>query len=192
MRLILGIGNPGRQYEQTRHNIGWVALDEFARRHGDGSWNDRFKSSVAEIRIDGDKVLLLKPQTFVNASGEALQAAMAFLKVPLVEVLVVTDDLALPFGQLRLRPSGSSGGHNGLKDIEARIGKEYARLRIGIGAVPPGWDQVGWVLGRFPPEEEAQLPAVAARAAEGILDWVRNGVTAACRVNVNPEPPIRP
>ena len=190
MRVILGIGNPGAEYDGTRHNAGFGALAEFARRQGVSSWSRRWESQVAEwsapTELGGGKVLLIKPQTYVNLSGGPAQAALAFLKLAPADLLVVVDDLNLPLGQLRLRGEGSAGGHNGLKDIEARIGKAYPRLRLGIGPLPVDADQVGWVLGRYAPDERVIADAMTARAVDAIIGWLREGVTAACLVNRPP------
>lgn len=190
MRVILGIGNPGTEYDGTRHNAGFAALVEFARRQGISDWSRRWDARVAEwlapAELGGGKVLLIKPQTYVNLSGGPAQAALAFFKLEPTALLVVVDDLNLPLGQLRLRGEGSAGGHNGLKDIEARIGKGYPRLRLGIGPLPPGADQVGWVLGRYTPDERSVAEAMTVRAADAITGWLREGVTAACSVNRPP------
>jgi PTH1 family peptidyl-tRNA hydrolase len=191
MRVILGIGNPGAEYDGTRHNAGFAALAEFARRHGIGDWARRWDARVADWRapdaLGGDRVLLIEPRTYVNLSGGPAQAALAFFKLVPSDLLVVVDDLNLPLGQLRLRGEGSAGGHNGLKDIEARIGKGYARLRLGIGPLPADADQVGWVLGRYAPAERAVAEAMTLRAADAIAAWLRDGVAAACTVN---RPPV--
>lgn len=207
MRCVLGIGNPGSTYDGTRHNLGFAVVDEIARRHGCTDWQRKWSSLVCAWRLpqtlipaDGDDhALLIKPQTFVNLSGEAVQAVLAFHKISASDVLVVVDDLTLPLGDLRLRPDGSAGGHNGLRDIEARLGKTYPRLRIGMGPLPPGADQVGFVLGRFAPDDRATAEKTVAKAADCALSWVRDGVVVACRYNgplvpppVKPKPPARP
>lgn len=193
MRVILGIGNPGTEYDGTRHNAGFAAVAEFARRHGVSSWSRRWESQVAEwsapAELGGGKVLLIKPQTYVNLSGGPAQAALAFYKLLPADLLVVVDDLNLPLGQLRLRGEGSAGGHNGLKDIEARIGKAYPRLRLGIGPLPADADQVGWVLGRYAPDERVIAEAMTERAVSAIAGWLREGVTAACSINRPPAAP---
>lgn len=190
MRVILGIGNPGAEYDGTRHNAGFATLAEFARRQGINDWSRRWDARVAEwlapAELGGGKVLLIKPQTYVNLSGGPAQAALAFYKLMPADLLVVVDDLNLPLGQLRLRGEGSAGGHNGLKDIEARIGKAYPRLRLGIGPLPVEADQVGWVLGRYAPEERTVAEVMTARAVDAISGWLREGITAACSVNRPP------
>ena len=193
MRVLLGIGNPGREYEGTRHNIGFMVLDELARRAGATGFerHKKWQAQLAEWhlpeRLGGDKALLLKPQTYVNLSGKTAQGALAFHKLKPDAMLVVVDDLNLPLGTLRLRGSGSSGGHNGLKDIETRIGREYPRLRIGIGA--PGGDQVGHVLGRFAPDERDDVDLAIRKAADCCERWLADGVQAAMQMNGPLHPP---
>jgi len=195
MRIVLGIGNPGREYERTRHNVGFLVIDELARRHAVTAWQNRWKSDVADWRLPatlgGDRALLIKPRTFVNLSGEAAQAALAFHKVPPADLLVVVDDINLPLGTLRLRDTGSAGGHNGLRDIEARIGPVYPRLRLGVGAPKPGADQIGHVLGGFAPDEQVDAEAMVRKAADCVEAWIRDGVTVACSFNgpLRPPPP---
>jgi peptidyl-tRNA hydrolase, PTH1 family len=203
MRVILGIGNPGTQYERTRHNAGFLVLDALAQRHGLRGWNKRWNSLVCDWHVPaalgGDRALLVKPQTFVNLSGESAQAVLAFHKLQPADLLVVVDDINLPLGTLRLRPDGSAGGHNGLKDIEARLGKAYPRLRLGIGR--PAHDQVDHVLGTFTTEEQADLAAMIGKAVDCIEGWMKEGVAVACRFNgparpvpsphpAPPEPPV--
>lgn len=133
MWLIAGLGNPGPAYARQRHNAGFMALDAIARAQGAGAWADKYKSALARATIAGETCLLAKPQTFMNRSGESLQAIMAFHKIPPERVLVLHDELDLPLGKLRLKQGGGHGGHNGLRSIDAAVGKEYWRLRIGIG-----------------------------------------------------------
>jgi PTH1 family peptidyl-tRNA hydrolase len=192
VRIILGIGNPGPAYAGTRHNVGFEVIDALAARHGAGPFSRRHQAEVATWRRDDGPVLLVKPETFVNASGEAAQALMAFHKVSPAELLVVVDDLNLPLGTLRLRPDGGAGGHNGLRDIEARIGQAYPRLRVGIGApVGPGEAQVAHVLGRWNEAERADLPLMLGKAADCIERWLLAGMGAACAFNgpLRPAPP---
>ena len=195
MRIVLGIGNPGREYERTRHNIGFLVIDELARRHDVGAWQNKWKSDVADWRLPpvlgGDRALLIKPRTYVNLSGEAAQAALAFHKALPADLLVVVDDINLPLGTLRLRDAGSAGGHNGLRDIEARLGQAYPRLRVGVGAPKSGADQVGHVLGGFAPDEQADAEAAVRKAADCVEAWIRDGVTVACSFNgpLRPPPP---
>lgn len=186
MRVILGIGNPGAEYQDTRHNCGFLVLDQLAQRHRLDGWSKRWSSLVASWpqAPGAGPAVLVKPQTFVNVSGEALQAVMAFYKLPLSEVLVVVDDLNLPLGTLRVRANGSAGGHNGLRDIEARLGPGYPRLRLGIGRPMAGdATQIAHVLGRFQAEEHDSLRVMIKRAAECVEAWCAGGMEATSRFN---------
>src|SRR5947209_6789165 len=153
MRLVVGLGNPGARYARNRHNIGFVRADAAARRYGFSAWRDRFKGELAEGTLVGEKRLLLKPQTFMNDSGEAVLAAMSFYKIRPEEVLVIHDELDLRPGKVRVKRGGGSAGHNGLRSIDALIGPDYWRLRIGIGH--PGIKELvhPYVLQNFPAEE---------------------------------------
>jgi PTH1 family peptidyl-tRNA hydrolase len=196
VRIVLGIGNPGGTYAGTRHNCGFLVIDELARRAAITSWHQRFHGEAATWHSPQGPVLLLKPGTYVNASGEAAQAAMAFHKVAPAELLVAVDDIHLPLGSLRLRETGSAGGHNGLKDIEARIGPAYPRLRLGIGSpAGTGQQQIDHVLGRFTESELPDVQAMVAKACDAIGAWLAHGCAAAARFNGPlrpPPPPPRP
>ncbi|MBA3707512.1 MAG: aminoacyl-tRNA hydrolase [Planctomycetes bacterium] len=196
MRLIVGIGNPGKEYDGTRHNLGFAVIDELARRHHLSSWSTKWSARVCEWQpteaLGADKALLVKPQTYVNKSGETVQSILGFFKAPVSDLLVVVDDLNLAFGHLRLRADGSAGGHNGLRNIEALIGNHYPRLRLGMGPLPPGADQIGFVLTGFPPEQRTEAEGMIRKAADCVECWMREGVAVACRFNgplVRPEPP---
>ena len=191
MKLVLAIGNPGPEYAGTRHNIAWDVVDRLHARLRGGAWRRRFDSDVAEVEDAGARALLLKPRTYVNLSGGPAQAALAFHQAPPADLLVVSDDLHLDLGDLRLRAEGSAGGHNGLKDIIARIGPGFPRLRVGVGRMPPGFDQVAFVLGRFAEEQRADAAAGAEKAAEAVRAWLHEGVAVACRFNgpLRPPPP---
>ena len=192
MKVILGIGNPGRQYDRTRHNLGFMVIDELAARAGITSWRERWDGLVAEWRSAAGVVLLVKPMTYVNLSGQVAQAALAFHKILPSDLLVVVDDLNLPLGALRLRPEGSAGGHNGLRDIEARLGKAYPRLRMGMGPLPPGADQVGFVLAPFPTDQMTTVTAQVRQAADCATSWLAEGCAVACRFNGPSLPPPAP
>lgn len=196
MRVILGIGNPGREYDGTRHNLGFTVVDTLARRHGTSFGHEkRFQADLATWESPAGRVLLVKPRTYVNLSGETAQSLLAYHKLPVADLLVLVDDLNLPTGHLRLRADGSAGGHNGLKDIAARLGPAYPRLRLGCGPLPPGGDQVGFVLGGFRPEERADAEKMVGKAADAAEAWVRDGVAIACRFNgplVAPPPREKP
>ncbi|HVT90733.1 MAG TPA: aminoacyl-tRNA hydrolase [Tepidisphaeraceae bacterium] len=193
MKLVVGLGNPGSEYVGTRHNVGWEAIDRLAQRWGWISRSGEFEK-VARSKFDGlamdgvvsvhsggtEKVLLLKPTTYMNLSGRSVQAAMGFYQVPPTEVIVVLDDLALPCGKLRIRANGSSGGHNGLKDIERMLGtSEYPRLRIGIDAPPPPIAGKDYVLGRFSSEQRQKIEPALDRSAAAIITWIEEGITPA-------------
>jgi len=176
MHLIVGLGNPGREYAQTRHNVGFMVLARLAQRHGlDAvSVKTRFHSQTIEGMIQGHKVLLLTPMTYMNRSGMAVAEAARFYKVPMEKMLVVVDDVALPCGRLRLRGEGSAGGHNGLLDIERALGgANFPRLRIGIDS-PGRIAQRDYVLGKFTPQQwELVAPAID-RACECIESWLEH------------------
>ncbi len=182
MRLIVGLGNPGIEYERTRHNAGFMALDRLAQKHRLDFANQsktKFHSLLLDATIAGEKCLLQKPITYMNRSGLAVGEAATFYKIEPVDVLIVVDDLALPVGQLRLRGEGSAGGHNGLTDIERALGtNNYRRLRIGID--PPGrFSQIDYVLGRFTPEQMDKLDPALDRAVDCIECWINDGLAKA-------------
>ncbi|HET9014371.1 MAG TPA: aminoacyl-tRNA hydrolase [Thermomicrobiaceae bacterium] len=177
--MIAGLGNPGRKYAGTRHNIGFLVVDELARRLPRGENRRRFDSQLTETSTPGARVVLLKPETFMNLSGNAVSAAARWYRVPPERVLLVHDDMDLPFGQLRLRPGGSSGGHNGVTSVIQQLGTErIPRLRIGIGRPELG-TTISYVLNRFTRDEERALPDVVANAADAALSWERDGIEVA-------------
>ena len=158
--LIVGLGNSGAKYAGTRHNAGFDALDWAARRWGIRVDRARFDALTGTGEAAGHKVLLLKPQTFMNLSGQAVGKAAAFYKVPAQNVIVLFDDISLAPGRLRLRKAGSAGGHNGVKSIISQIGQEFPRVKIGVGAKPhPEYDLADWVLSRFSPDERKAMEA---------------------------------
>ncbi len=183
-KLVVGLGNPGKEYESTRHNIGFAVLDRLAEKFGcsfRSKW--RFSAKIAEAAAgDAGKVVLAKPQTFMNRSGTAVNTLLQWLKVEPTQLLVVVDDADLPLGQIRLRVAGGSGGHNGLRSIIETLGgnEEFARLRVGIGrSAPLGADISGHVLGRFAPPERELAGQAVADAVEAIDCCLREGVTEA-------------
>ena len=183
-KLVVGLGNPGREYDGTRHNIGFAALDRLAERLGCSFRSkSRFSAQVAEAGAgEAGKVTLAKPQTFMNRSGSAVQALLVWLKIEPTQLLVVVDDADLPLGQIRLRASGGSGGHNGLRSIIETLGgiEEFARLRIGIGRTAPvGTDITGHVLGRFAPAEREVAEEAVATAVEAMECCLRDGLAKA-------------
>lgn len=180
MKLIVGLGNPGRKYAATRHNIGFEVLSELAQRFAADKPKAKFDAELTEVQIEGQRVLLLWPLTYMNRSGSSVQPARDFYKVANEELLVICDDVSLPTGKLRLRAKGSSGGQNGLKDIINRLGtEEFSRLRVGIGAAPPGWEMADYVLSKFTKEEEPMVRDAVSKAAEAAVEWIRSGIAAA-------------
>ncbi|MGE5516240.1 MAG: aminoacyl-tRNA hydrolase [Bacteroidota bacterium] len=157
MILVVGLGNPGTEYARNRHNIGFMAADELVRRHSFGPWRTKFQGELAEGTIAGDKVLVLKPQTYMNLSGQSVAAAARFLKVAVEDVVVIHDELDLAPGRLRVKRGGGAGGHNGLKSIDQHLGQNYRRIRLGIGH-PGDKDRVaGYVLHDFAKADQAWL-----------------------------------
>jgi PTH1 family peptidyl-tRNA hydrolase len=178
LKLVVGLGNPGSKYRGTRHNVGFAVVDLLAEAPGAGRPQDRFQAEVVEWRLDGEKVLLLKPTTFMNLSGRSVRQAVDFYQVPVENLLVVCDDINLPLGKLRFRARGTHGGHNGLRDIQNHLGTtEYARLRIGVDA-PPEDGAVDHVLGRFRPSERPVIDDAVRLAAQGVEAWIRKGIEA--------------
>ena len=177
--LVAGLGNPGREYDRTRHNAGWLVLDELARRHS-GSWRSKFSGSLAEIRLGDLRLALLKPETYMNDSGRSVGAAVRFFKVEPEQVLVVHDDVDLEAGRLQARAGGGLAGHNGLRSLAQHLGsQDFLRLRIGIGRPGRGDPRpvADWVLSPFSPEEDAE--ALVARAADAVETIARDGLEAA-------------
>ena len=179
MKLVVGLGNPGNQYLETRHNIGWMVLDRLADRAGrSGRGRQRDASESVQLRYKGMDLVLAKPLTYMNLSGTAVKKLMVRDRVPLAEILVIVDDFALPFGKLRFRESGSHGGHNGLRSIIEELGTEkFSRLRIGIGE--PDRGAIDHVLSKFTEDERTRLPIVLDAAADAVEAWGRDGTSKA-------------
>ena len=179
MKLIAGLGNPGPQYDHTRHNVGFVALDRLARRYAPGAIaRSKFQGATIDAAIGDEKVILLKPLTFMNRSGQSVAEAVTFFKIDAAhDLLIIVDDVALPCGTIRLRADGSAGGHNGLLDIEQKLGSaSYARLRIGID--PPGnIPQKDYVLGRFRPDQMPLVESACDEAVDAAAAWATQGIT---------------
>ena len=187
MFLIAGLGNPGRQYANTRHNMGYMALDVLGKRHNIGYPDDGHKAMYGKGVIAGQKVILLKPLTFMNLSGESIRSAADYYKIdPASELIVLYDDIHLPAGQLRIRTKGSAGGHNGIKNIIQHLGsEEFLRIRIGVGEKPPEWDQVDYVLGHIPKEEQPLMEEAFERCADAVELMLKGETdTAMNRYNV--------
>jgi PTH1 family peptidyl-tRNA hydrolase len=184
MFLIVGLGNPGARYAATRHNIGWMVLDEVARRHGIAITRKQAEAQIGDGSMGEGRVLLAKPLTFMNLSGRAVAALLRFYKIEHSQLLVVCDDLNLPTGKLRLRAAGSNGGHNGLSSVEQSLAsRDYARLRVGVGE-PPERERrergtAEYVLSPFPAAERELLAETIGRAADCIETFVQDGVAAA-------------
>ena len=177
-KLIVGLGNPGPEYLLTRHNVGFLVLDAWADEEGVAFQDDRARFSKATQLAGGER--LVKPMTYMNESGKAVAGWLEWLKLSASDLLVIVDDVALSMGQVRLRPDGSSGGHNGLKSIESHLGTDrYARLRCGVDAVPPGWALERWVLSRFRTEEEDALGGMIRTARLAIECCQREGIAVA-------------
>jgi PTH1 family peptidyl-tRNA hydrolase len=207
MRLIVGLGNPGREYVGTRHNVGYEVVERMAERLGwcgKGEFQRTAKSKFDGLALDGtfsihstgatEKLLLLEPTTYMNLSGRSVQAAMAFYQLTPADVMVVLDDIALPVGRIRLRPGGSNGGHNGLRDIERALATDqYPRLRLGVDPPPfrvPGRD---WVLGKFTDEQRKLIDTAIDRSVNAIVAWIESGIADAMnRFNADPTPPSSP
>lgn len=184
--LIVGLGNPGREYEKTRHNVGYRAADLLAKDAGVSIDRAKFRGLTRTAALAGQRVLLLKPETYMNNSGEAVQLAAMFYKLPISHILVLSDDISLPVGKIRVRAEGSAGGHNGLKSIISHLGsQDFPRIKIGVGAKPhPDYDLADWVLSSFSAEEEKALAPALAHAAEAVLELMKNGpLQAANRFN---------
>ncbi len=181
MYIIAGLGNPGKKYEGTRHNIGWQVMDELADKHRIRIMESRFKGLVGKGVIGGEKVLLLKPLTYMNLSGESIGEAVRFYKIDETSrLIVVSDDISLDVGQLRMRKKGSAGGHNGLKNTISHLGsEEFMRIRIGVGDKPAGSDLVDYVLGSFSKEEKKILDETKRNAVLAIETIISDGIDKA-------------
>jgi len=177
-KLVVGLGNPGTEYLFTRHNVGFLVLDSWVDEEGEKFHDERARFSKFVSLDSGER--LVKPMTYMNESGRAVAAWLEWLKLTVADLLVIVDDVALPMGQIRLRPEGSAGGHNGLKSIEKHLGTDrYARLRCGVDAVPPGWALERWVLSRFRSEEEDALGRMIRTARLAIECCQREGIAVA-------------
>ncbi len=180
MRLIVGLGNPGRAYSHTRHNVGFDVLDRLAERLNVAFAREKFSGQIAEARLDGRKILLLKPLTFMNLSGDSVAQAARYHADGPGEILVVYDEVDLPLGKVRLRKNGTGGTHNGMKSVIERLGSEdVPRLRVGVGAEAQRGERVGHVLGKFRPDERESIDLAMDTAVEACLCCIREGLDAA-------------
>ncbi|MBQ8025990.1 MAG: aminoacyl-tRNA hydrolase [Oscillospiraceae bacterium] len=179
--LVVFLGNPGVRFAETRHNVGFMTAEVYEREHGVRIDRSKFKALTGRCLVGDAEVLLLKPQTFMNLSGDAVSQAMRFYKVPLERVLVVSDDVSLDVGKLRLRRNGSAGGHNGLKDIIAKCGGEgFPRIKIGVGQKPhPDYDMAQWVLSTFKDQDAEQIRSAVQRAAQAVDAVITQGMDKA-------------
>lgn len=179
--IIVGLGNPDRKYENTRHNAGWMAIDRLAEKLDCRVNRIKFKSYTGECVVDGAKVLLMKPATYMNNSGEAVTEAMRFYKLPPEKVIVIFDDISLDVGSMRIRQKGSDGGQKGMRSIIYLSGKDtFPRIKIGIGAKPnPGWDLADWVLSRFSRDERKQIDETLDNVADAALMMVNGDINKA-------------
>lgn len=182
VKLIVGLGNPGRKYEHTRHNVGFEAIHLLARRFASdgGGWRDKFDGEILEIELAGERTLLLMPHTFMNLSGRSVRQAIDFFKISLQDVLVICDDFHLELGVLRFRAGGTDGGQKGLADIMQNLAsKQFSRLRIGIGLVPERWNPADFVLGKFTSDQRITLEEMLVRAVDGAVLWASDGIDKA-------------
>lgn len=186
MKLIVGLGNPGRKYEETRHNVGFIVAAKVAVLTSAGSSKVKFEGELAEGNLDGNKISILCPHTYMNASGQSVRKAFDFYKLELSDLLVVCDDLNLTSARLRIRPSGSAGGQKGIQDIIRHLGSEsFPRLRVGIGRPPDGWTVTDYVLGKFSEAEKETFEKASTDAAHAVLCWATEGIGPAMnRFNV--------
>jgi PTH1 family peptidyl-tRNA hydrolase len=195
MLLIVGLGNPGREYASHRHNVGFMAVDELARRVSADAFREKFSGELARCEIAGEPAILLKPQTYMNESGRSVQAAMTFFKVAPKELVVLHDELDLAFGEVRLKQGGGHAGHNGLRSIMSVGAGDFCRVRVGIGRPPPGFrgEVADFVLSSFDATERAALPDMLKKVGDSILDIARRGFDAAMNArNTRPKPPKAP
>jgi len=177
MKLVVGLGNPGKRYDGTRHNVGFAVVDRLASAPGVNGFRERFDAEVAEWREDAEKILLVKPLTFMNLSGRVVREVVDYYQIELKDVLVICDDMALPLGKLRFRARGTHGGHNGLRDIQQHLGAtDYSRLRIGVDVPGHEGDAVDHVLGKFRPSEKTVIEDALQLAVQGVVMWVGHGI----------------
>lgn len=179
MYIIAGLGNPGKEYAGTRHNAGFMVIDRLADEYNISVENKKHKALCGKGVIDGNQVILVKPQTYMNLSGEAIAEVMNYYKADLDELIVVFDDISLLPGKIRLRPKGSAGGHNGIKNIIANLGtQDFGRVKVGVGDKPKGYDLVDWVLGHFSEEDKKFMEEGIKKAAAAVVTIINEGMEA--------------
>ncbi|WP_105616714.1 aminoacyl-tRNA hydrolase [Vallitalea okinawensis] len=175
MYLVVGLGNPGTQFAATRHNIGFDAVDYIAYKHNIDLSKKKYRAYVGQGMMNGQKVILMKPQTYMNNSGESIIQAVNFYKIPPENIIVIYDDTSLEIGRLRIRTKGSAGGHNGIKNLIAHLGGQvFGRVKVGVGEKPPGWDLADYVLGRFSEEELREHVGPALRTVNDAVETIIN------------------
>ncbi len=180
LTIIVGLGNPGKKYENTRHNVGFCTIDYLSAKYGIKVNRLKHKALTGDGNIKGERVLLVKPQTFMNLSGESINEITEWYKLPMENLIVIYDDVDLPVGTIRIRPKGSSGTHNGMKSVIYQLqSDEFPRIRIGIGKAPEEWDLADYVLSRFSGEEASEIAKSVQRAAEAAAMIIQSGVEAA-------------
>jgi PTH1 family peptidyl-tRNA hydrolase len=182
MLVVVGLGNPGRRYVGTRHNVGFKVVETLAHRWSIQAESKQFGALVGTGRIGDARALLARPQGFMNRSGQPVASLAGYYKTLPESVIVVHDDLDVPFGAVRVKRSGGHGGHNGLRDIAKHIGPDFARVRVGLGRPPEGWDSAAYVLGRWTPDECKDVPHIVDTAADAVEAVLRDGVDAAMNV----------
>jgi PTH1 family peptidyl-tRNA hydrolase len=194
MKLVVGLGNPGKQYTGTRHNVGFEVIAELARRFGVGKPKSKFDAELAEVMMGMEKVILVSPLTFMNLSGQSVRSFVDFYKLDCEDLLVICDDLNLDVGRLRVRAKGSAGGQNGLKDIINRLGtQEFPRLRVGVGRLPPQWDAADFVLGKFDEVDREIVNKGVRRAADAVEFWVKeDALKTMTKFNADPNAKPKP
>jgi PTH1 family peptidyl-tRNA hydrolase len=181
MKIIVGLGNPGKKYSNTRHNIGFRVIETLAGRYQIEREISKFDGIIGQLRINGERVLLVKPLTFMNLSGRTVQPVVNFYKIELDDLMVVYDDLDLMPGKIRIRPGGGTGGHKGLASVTSHLNStNFPRMRIGIGR--PSDDTIDWVLGRFSPEEEILMQEIMNKAADALETWIKDGLDKAMNI----------
>ncbi|MDO5022116.1 MAG: aminoacyl-tRNA hydrolase [Eubacteriales bacterium] len=180
MKIIIGLGNIGKQYENTRHNIGFITIDEILRRVNLMRERTGLQSIIYDASYKGEKILLAKPTTYMNLSGQAVVALMRYYKVPAEDVLIISDDIDLPLGKIRLRPFGGAGTHNGWRSIIKESGTDrFARIRIGVGAPPDNWELADWVLSSFSKDDNKSISLSTEKAAQAALCFIEEGIDKA-------------
>ena len=186
MKILIGLGNPGSKYNETRHNIGFTIIDSFANAYSFPTWKKQFDAYISTHTLSyidpttkttkSEKVAIAKPQTFMNLSGKTVQALKTFYKSPSEDVIVIHDELSLPFGTVRCKRNGGHAGHNGLRDISSRIGSEYHRLRFGINRPPEGWDTANYVLAKWNKDEQTSLQTYVDHSIDMLYSWCFEGI----------------